>query len=184
MMRLITRDDMQEYIISRLGYPVLDLELELQNRNGLGHVQLAIQDSLDYFWREFASDAVYYDYMVLYLRTGIIEYDTPPDIAEVIDVQPSWGNGFSPWTSFDVGAGESLVATTGWSQFDLVTYTAAMRYLSDVQKLVGLQYKVWYNPVTHKLRVNPTPRENRGAMAAVYRKSTISEIFNIIHYFN
>jgi hypothetical protein len=177
-MLLITRDDMQEYIMARLGSPVLDLELELQKKNGLGHIQLAIQDSLDYFFREAASEAIYYDYMVLYMKQGIIEYRVPDDITDVIDVQPSWGNGFTPWTAFDVGAGESLVATTGWSQFDLVTYTGAMRYLSDVQKLVGVQYRVWFNPITHIMRVIPTPKANRAAMVAVYRKATLSEIFN------
>jgi len=177
-MVLITRDDMQEYVISRLGYPVLDLELELQNRNGMGHVQLAIQDSIDYFYRELGGEGSFYDYMVIYLKAGIIEYQTPPDILEVVDVQPSWGNGFTPWTAFDVGANESLVATTGWSQFDLVTYTAAQRYISDVQKLVGLQYNVWFNQVTHTMKIIPTPRADRTALAAVYRKVTLSELFH------
>ena len=115
--------------------------------------------------------------MVLRLKAGIIEYDVPEEVTDVIDVAPSFGNGFTPWTAFDVGAGESLVATTGWSQFDLVTYTGAMRYLADVQKLVGVQYQVRFHAQAHKLRIIPTPRSDRVALCRIYRKAAMAEIF-------
>lgn len=174
----LTRDDMVEYIKAMLGHPVLELELELAERNGLGHVHLAIENCLRWFYRENQDEATFHDWMVLYLKAGIIEYDIPEEVTEVIDVAPCFGNGFTPWTAFDVGAGESLVATTGWSQFDLVTYTGAMRYMADVQKAVGTRYTVRFHPQAHKLRITPTPKTNRAAMCAIYRKDAISEIFN------
>jgi len=51
-MRLVTRDDVVQYVRARLGHPVIDLELELAEKGGLGHVHLAISDSLDWFMRE------------------------------------------------------------------------------------------------------------------------------------
>lgn len=177
MYNYITREDMVEYVKAALGSPVLEIELELEEKNGLGHIHLAINDCLDWFYRENADEASYHDWMVLRLKAGIIEYDVPAEVTDVIDVAPSFGNGFTPWTAFDVGAGESLVATTGWSQFDLVTYAGAMRYLADVQKLVGVQYQVRFHPQAHKLRIIPTPRADRVAMCRIYRKAAISEIF-------
>lgn len=176
----VTRGDVQEYIMARLGWPVLDLELELQEKGGLGHIQLAINDSLDWMWRHNQDESNYHDWMVLYLKAGIIEYDVPPEVSDVVDCAPSWGNGFTPWTAFDVGANESLVATTGWSQFDLVTYTAAQRYISDVQKLVGTIYQVTFHPDTHRVRILPTPKADRVAVCAIYRKATVSAIFQNI----
>jgi hypothetical protein len=177
MYSYITRDDMVEYVKAALGSPVLEIELELEEKNGLGHIHLAINDCLDWFYRENQDEASFHDWMILRLKAGIIEYDVPAEVTDVIDVAPSFGNGFTPWTAFDVGAGESLVATTGWSQFDLVTYAGAMRYLADVQKLVGVQYQVRFHPQAHKLRIIPTPRADRVAMCRIYRKSAISEVF-------
>jgi len=180
--KFVTRDDLVEYVKARLGFPVLELELEMEEKNGLGHIYLAINDSVDWMWRHAQDEANYMDYMVLPLRQGIMEYDLPPEVSDVIDVAPSFGNGFTPWTAFDVGSNESLVATTGWSQFDLVTYTGAMRYISDVQKLVGLQYKVIFNPNQHKLKIYPTPKAERVAMVRVYMKAKMSDIFNMINF--
>lgn len=178
----VTRDDLAEYVKARLGSPVLELELELEEKDGLGHIYLAINDTLDWFYRYNQDEANYHDWMVLYLKAGIIEYDTPEEVSDVVDVAPSFGNGFTPWTAFDVGAGESLVATTGWSQFDLVTYTAAQRYIADVKKLVGIQYQVRFHPFQHKLRIFPTPRADRVAICRIYTKAKIGEVFANISF--
>jgi len=181
-MAYLTRDDMVEYVRARLGHPVLELELELAEKGGLGHIHLAINDTLDWMVRENANESSYHDWMILFLRSGIIEYDVPEEVVDAIDAAPSFGGNFTPWTAFDVGAHESLVATTGWSQFDLVTYTAALRYLSDVQKLVGIQYQIHLSPQQHSLRVYPTPKTDRALIVKIYRKATISEIFQNILY--
>lgn len=178
----LTRDDVVEYVKARLGHPVLELELELQEKDGLGHVHLAINDSLDWMYRNNQDEANFHDWMILMLRQGIIEYDVPEEVTDVIDAAPSFGNGFTPWTAFDVGAGESLVATTGWSQFDLVTYTAAQRYIADVKKLVGIQYQVRFHAAQHRLRIFPTPRTDRVAICKVYRKAAIAEVFADINF--
>jgi hypothetical protein len=131
-------------------------------------------------FRHNQDEANYHDWMIIYLRQGIIEYDVPEEVTDAIDAAPSFGNGFTPWTSFDVGSGESLVATTGWSQFDLVTYTSALRYLADVQKLVGIQYQIRFHPVAHKIKIHPTPKADRAIIVKIYRKAKISEIFDNI----
>ena len=181
-MAYVTRDDMAEYVRARLGHPVVELELELAEKDGLGHVHLAINDSLDWMIRENVNESAYHDWMILFLRQGIIEYDVPAEVTDAIDAAPSFGNGFTPWTAFDVGAHESLVATTGWSQFDLVTYVSALRYLSDVQKLVGIQYQIHLSPHESKLRIYPTPRADRAVIVKIYRKATIAEIFQNIMF--
>jgi hypothetical protein len=101
---------------------------------------------------------------------------------EVIDVQPSYGNTFSPMMAWDVGPGESLMGVGGaglggLGQFDLVTYAGAIRYLNDVKKLVGTQYNIKLHPVDHILRVYPTPKSDRIALATVYVKAKKYEVF-------
>ena len=179
---LMTRDDLVQYVKARLGYPCIDLELETEEKGGLGHIHLSINDSLDWVFRHAQDEADYHDWLVLYAKAGIIEYTLPEGVTDVIDAAPTYGNGFTPWTSFDVGAYESLVSTTGWSQFDLVTFVAAQRYMSDVKKLVGTIYQLRYHPVSRKLRIIPTPKEDRAIMIKIYRKESLSEIFNMINF--
>lgn len=180
MGRFVTRDDMVEYVRARLGHPCIDLELNMAETGGLGHIHLAIDDSLDWMYRHNQDEADFFDYIVVFTKKGILEYDVPVEVTDAIDASPAWGNGFTPWMAFDVGAGESLVATTGWSQFDLVTYVAAQRYLGDVKKLLGLSYQLHLQPEAHKLRLYPTPKEDRAIIVQVYTKAKISEVFGNI----
>jgi hypothetical protein len=174
---LMTRDDVVEYIKHRVGYPALDLELNLEEKNGFGHVHLAINDSLNWFYRHNQDEANYHDWMVIYARAGVIEYNTPAHITDVIEVAPTMGNAITPWSAMDVGPGESLMATTGWQQFDLVTYVAAQRYVSDIKKLLGVVYQVRFHPVQRKLIIYPTPKTDRMLICKVYRKAMVYEIF-------
>lgn len=180
--QLITRDDMVEYIKARLGYPATEIEMEVENRNGLGHIAMAIQDTLDYFYRYSQDEASYRDYMLLRLKAGETVYTVPHEVIAVVDLNPSYGNTFSPMMAWDVGPGESLMGVGGaglggLGQFDLITYAGALRYLADVKKIVGTQYNIKLNPVEHKMRVYPTPRTDRNAIASVYMKAKVSEIF-------
>ena len=89
-MELITTDDMVEYVKSRMGYPVTEIEMVVEERGGLGHIHLAIKDTLDWFYRINMDEASYKDIMKIPLRAGIIQYRVPDNIMEVIDVQPSY----------------------------------------------------------------------------------------------
>ena len=181
-MQIITTDDMVERLKSMLGYPCTELEMVVEERNGLGHLHMAIQDTLDWFYKINQDEASYMDGMVLRLKAGVIQYRVPDEVMEVVDVSPSYGNTFSPMMAWDVGPGESLMGVGGaglggLGQFDLITYSGAMRYLQDVKKLVGTQYNIKLHPVEHILRVYPTPKSDRIAMATVYVKSKKYEIF-------
>ncbi len=178
----MTRDDMAEKIKARLGYPATEIEMEVENRNGLGHIAMAIDDTLAYFYRYNQDEASYNDYMVIHLQRGIVEYRVPDNVFAVVDLVPSYGNTFSPMMAWDVGPGESLMGVGGaglggLGQFDLITYSGALRYLQDVKKLVGTVYNIKLHPVEHKMRIYPTPRSNRNAIARVYLKEKQSEIF-------
>ena len=181
-MEIITTDDMVQVVLSRMGYPVTEIEMVVEERGGLGHVHMAIKDTLDWFYRINMDEASYKDVLKIPLRAGIIQYRVPDNIMEVIDVQPSYGNTFSPMMAWDVGPGESLMGVGGaglggLGQFDLVTYAGAIRYLNDVKKIVGTQYNIKLHPVDHILRVYPTPKSDRIALATVYVKAKKYEVF-------
>ena len=113
MGQYLTRDDMIMYARARLGEPCTEIEMEVEERNGLGHLHMTLQDTLDIFYRFNQDESSYVDYMVLRLEAGVIEYKVPPEIIEVIDVTPSYGNTFSPMMAWDVGPGESLMGVGG-----------------------------------------------------------------------
>lgn len=184
MYNLVTRDDVVEYTKSRLGHPLVEIELELQEKNGLGHIHMAINDCMDFFYRHNADEAIFHDWMVLYLKQGIIEYFVPEEVTDVIDVGVSYGNSFTPWTAIGIGAMESLVNINGgqFGSFDLVTYSGAMRYMSDVQKMVGVQYNVRFHAQEHKLRIIPTPKADSIVMCKIYRKAAMAEVYTNIYF--
>lgn len=181
-MQIITTDDMVEKIKAMLGYPCTEIEMVVEERNGLGHLHMAVNDTLNWFYRINADESTYMDAMVLRLKAGVIQYRVPDEIMEVVDVSPSYGNTFSPMMAWDVGPGESLMGVGGaglggLGQFDLITYSGALRYLQDVKKLVGTQYNIKLHPQQHILRVYPTPKSDRVAIATVYVKSKKYEVF-------
>jgi hypothetical protein len=182
MLTYTNTEQLKEYIKTRLGEPAIDLEIEFERKNGFGQVDIAIQDSLKWFIRENADEGSFKDIMILYPQAGITVYDVPDDITEIVQAQPVYGNGFTPFTSFDVGSRESLVATTGWAQFDLVTYVAAQQYLGDVNKYIGKKYDIHFYPSQHKMRIYPTPKsgQDRALLFTVYRRADLIDIYNNI----
>ena len=181
-MKIYTYDHMREYVLTRLGHPVYELELETQSRDGFGQVEIAINDSIDWFVRHNQDEGSYLDWMVVHTQPGVHTYDVPEEITEIIEAQPIFGNGFTPFTSFDVGSMESLVSTTGWAQFDLVTWVTAQQYLGDVRKLIGKKYDIKFFPQQHKMRIYPTPKANEEPrlMFRIYKRSEIFELYNHI----
>lgn len=183
--KYITRDDMVRRIISRMGGQCQEIEMVVEEDRGLGHIHMAIEDTEDFFYRYCVDEAQYIDLMVLHLLPGVMEYRVPDSVVNVIEVNPSYGNTFSPMMAWDVGPGESLMGVGGaglggLGQFDLVTYSGALRYLQDVKKLVGTQYHIKFHPMDHLLRIYPTPRSRTTAVAQVYLKAKKSELYNNI----
>lgn len=183
--KYITRDDMVRRIISRMGGQCQEIEMVVEEDRGLGHVHMAIEDTEDFFYRYCVDEAQYIDLMVLHLIPGVMEYRVPDNVVNVIEVNPSYGNTFSPMMAWDVGPGESLMGVGGaglggLGQFDLITYSGALRYLQDVKKLVGTQYHIKFHPTDHLLRIYPTPRSRTNAVAEVYLKAKKSELYNNI----
>jgi len=183
--KFITTDDMARYISARMGDEVNEIEMVVEEHKGLGHIYMAIQDTADWLFRYCFDESAYVDYMLIRLQPGVIEYHVPEEVMNVVELTPSYGNTFSPMMAWDVGPGESLIGVGGagmggLGQFDLVTMAGAMRYLQDVKKLVGTQYNIKLHPIDHILRVFPTPKTPRNAIAMVYTKAKMSELYNNI----
>lgn len=180
--RLMTRDDMATWVKRRLGAPLTDIEMVVEEDNGLGHIYMAIQDCLDFFWKSGVDESSYQDILVIHLEPGVMEYRVPDECMQFIDISPSYGNTFSPMMAWDVGPGESLMAVGGatignFGQFDLVTYANSLRTLQDYKKIIGTQYDIHFYPTEHIVRIYPTPKSPRKAIAKVFMKAKMSEIF-------
>lgn len=182
-MRIYTHAQMKSWILSRLGIRLIDVELDLESNDGFGHVDLAISDSIDWFVRHSNNEGSYKDWMVMRLEPGIHTYDVPDDVNEICRANSTYGGGFTPFTGFDVGARESLVSTTGWANFDLLTYVIGQMYLSDVSKYIGRKYDVKMFPAQHKVKIQPTPQytgdSERYVMFEVYRTNALEELYNV-----
>lgn len=172
-------DDMVKYLERRLGFPVLDPYEGLS----VEHFYIAIRDTLDFFYRYNADEASIREYMVLHAKAGQTEYQVPDSVTDIIDAQPTYGNMITPFAAFDLVAGnEVLLATNSMIQWSVLDFSANMRYLADIRKLMGIQYDLKLDPQSHTLRVLPTPRQDRTLMCRIYRKSSMARVYGILNF--
>ena len=122
----------------------------------MNHLAVAVRNTLDFLLR-WSNEAAFEDYMILYTKTGVIEYDVPDSVYSVIEGGRTFAGNLTPWSSIGIGPGESIVSLQGMVNFDLGTFVAARTLLSDAEKLIGINYRLLYHRSAHKLRIIPTP---------------------------
>lgn len=178
------RDKLFEYVKARLGHPCIDIELELERNKEFSHFDTAYVDAWDFITRYSSNEANFEDYVIVYTQTNRVEYILPPGVSEVIEGGRAWGNAITPWSTLQIGPGESLISLNGGLNFDLGTYVAAKTLLADAQKLIGLNYRFKYHKESRILRIIPTPREDSPIIIRVYRDESIEEVYSMINFRN
>ncbi len=142
------------YIQRKLGAPVIDVEIEMEQ------IIDNIDDTLQLFSRH-AGDVSYRSAMVLMLTGGINEYDIPENVKSVVsmDTSKTIGEGitvlFSPLNQmYNMGFLNFFSGTFGSG---LISYEIGMQYLKQTEMLLQSPFSIQFNKYTHKLKVTPTP---------------------------
>lgn len=173
------RQQLQDWIMKKLGAPVLDVELETSQ------IVDNIDDSLQLFSRH-AGDVIYRSAMVLTLTAGIDTYDIPTSVKTVLSFETSRSIGegvnvlFSPLNQmYNLGFLNFFSGTFGAG---LATYEIGMQYLRNTERMLTAPFEVHFNKYEHTVKILPKPTEALFGVLEVYTEydpgTADSDIYN------
>jgi len=180
-----TVDEMRKYILTRLGQPVINVEVATEQ------LDLIIYDSIQDFQRYNYGDGTYLKNTTLLVSPGVSEYYTGEcGIEAAYDIYLSTGMGgintlFSPahvllydeWVTngnYPGGPGTGYNFGTG----ALTNYEITGEYMALAEQMLGKQYTVYYNSGEKKLVVTPTPQSCMVATLKLYYRTKAEELYN------
>jgi hypothetical protein len=153
-MAIKTKQELVEWIKRRLGYPVIQLEIENQQ------ILDCIEDALLLFNRHSGDTNNRMAY-VLVLSADVQEYDIPENVEAVLgfDNQADVGSSvtvlFSPINQmYNQGYINFFSSSFGGG---LTTFEMGMQYLELMHNTLEAQYQIDFNKYTHKLKIYPKP---------------------------
>ena len=185
----LTRSQVAESILYKLAYPVVNVDLKLVGdaESPRNHLDEAINQTLDFFFRNNVNESTYMSWIVFEAIPGQSVYKMPYWVEEMIEVYSSF-NGLlaSPFMLLDINSMESFVSmSVNYSDWNLVGYTAARMNLEEINKAVGVQYyaKLTFNEKGEKeLHLYPPPRYDgtsgsKFLISRVYRRAPLGQVF-------
>ena len=195
-----TLDGFREYIYTRLGQPVINVEIAPEQ------IDIAIYDTVQDFQRYNYGEGTYLDYTTLCVSAGVSEYSVKGSSIEfAYDIDLSYGMGgintlFTPihmmmyntasqpggflggGTGGGIG-GMGPAGTVGPGGIQqgvgpITQYETAMEYYELAKMMFGRHYTVSYNLSKDALIVTPTPEETMIATLSIYRRAEAERLYN------
>jgi hypothetical protein len=185
-MNITTIAEFKDYILHYLGYPVNQVELEVDDSTGT-HSQLdyVIFDSVQDFIR-YNSEGTYLQYTTIVVSAGVSQYCLSGyNISDSYDLQLSYGlDGinimFSPThvLLYDTMIKKSGMLGGSGGGLVLVEWEIALEYLEQIKMSFGKMYRAQWHPGREVLEIIPTPTQNMVGMVALYIKEKAEYLYN------
>jgi len=183
-----TLDEMREYIFTRLGYPVVNVEVDPTQ------VDVIVYDTIQDFTRYNYGDGTDLEYTTLIVSAGVSEYSVKDsNIEAAYDIQLADTMGgintlFSPmhmllyddWVTngnYPGGPGNGY-GIGGGSGMILSNYQITMQWLEQAKMMFGKHYTVKFNSARESLIITPTPEECAIATVGLYRRADAEKLYN------
>jgi hypothetical protein len=183
----ITREQVKELILLEMGVPGIDVELKLMGDNvsPMNHLDKAINETLELYFRHNTNESIYQTWIYIQAVPNQSIYPMPNWIESVVEVWASTGGILqSPFMMLDSSSMETVVTmSANFNEWDIVSYTAARLFASEVMKAVGEQYypKLIVNAEGKKeLHITPPPRDTgyaRAIVGRVYRRAELGAVY-------
>lgn len=173
------RQQLQDWIVKKLGGPVLDVEAETSQ------IVDNIDDAIQLFSRH-AGDVVYRSALLMTLSADVHTYNAPVNVKTILslDTSRSIGEGvnvlFSPLNQmYNMGFLNFFSGTFGTG---LGSYEIGMEYLRQTEKILTAPFEVRLNKYAHTIHVTPTPIETLYGVLECYLEydagTADSDIYN------
>jgi len=183
----LTRDQVKELILLELGAPMVDIDLKLfpDAISPMNHLDKAINETVDYFFRYNTNESLYQTWIMIRAIPGQSIYSMPQDIESVVEVWPSTGGILqSPFMMVDSSSMETVISlNANFNEWDIVSYTASRLFMAEVQKAVGEQFypKLIVNAEGRKeLHIFPPPRDTgyaRTIVGRAYKRAEMGSVY-------
>lgn len=171
--------DFYRYIRLQLGEEVNVVEI---TDNQLA---TCIGDSIDYAQQYGLYDSQYEDYVQIFLSAGVSSYNlsgVADDVISVVFLDAGLSNLGGPSILFSpinlLFNGANPVTAYGIGSLALTQFEVFSQYLSLVNKMFAIEFRLNYNQYSKEMKVVPTPVENMVAVVKVYRKTAAEFLFN------
>lgn len=188
MRQIKTMDEMKHYVLTKLGSPVINIEVAEEQ------LEVEIEDAIQEFRRYNQEDGSYLQYATLNVMEGVSEYClSGQDIEAAYDFKLTFGiDGintlFAPthmllyndWVaggSYPGGPGAGRTMSNGGSLV-LTQYQVAMQYLAEIRQKFGKQYRAKWHRGREVLEIIPTPRSNMTGMIALWKREAAENLYN------
>jgi hypothetical protein len=194
MARIVTMEQMRNYIKLMLGAPVINIEVTN------AQLDQVIEDSVQQFHKYDYGTGQYLDYFIFTTSAGQTYYNMYEDpatsatwatVSNIVDLHISFGvNGintlFSPThillmengQANNVLGGSKLFTGNVTPGLEMTSYQIAMMYLTELKERLGKMYTVNWIPARGTLMITPTPRETVTGVLQLYRRETIENLYN------
>lgn len=189
--KIITEDQMCDYIKLVLGMPVINVEVTDDQ------IKQQIWDSIEDFRRYNYDEGSYKDYAIITLSAGQGEIavsafsadngERLDNVQDVYDFGVSLGMDgintlFSPahillYDAF-VNKGQYPGGGGAGCGLTLTNFYLAMQYLDMIQEFFGKYYTIDYHPGRETIRCVPTPAKSVTGLLVLYRKEYAQYLYN------
>ena len=154
--RVVDREGLQNWIMRKLGHPLVTIELTTDQLND------SIDDAMEQFAKYCKQDE---DYYIVDLKKEYVEgvgVKLPSIVQSIADVHEDYYAGFGINTLFTVGnqmmnAGMApfpLGSSQGWASYEMY-----LEYLSLSRRMLGGPHYVFsYSPVSNIMKLFPDPK--------------------------
>ncbi len=186
-MLINTLTDFEGYIRLQLGGGYISrgtIVVELTNEQ----IDSCIDDAVQYAQQYGFYDSTVEDYIQITLSAGVEQYNVSaiaPDAISMIFLDAGLANMGGPSVLFSpinlLYGGQNPVLGYGGAggYLQLTSFEVFSQYLSLVNRMFGIEFRLNYNQYTKMLNVSPMPTETMTAVIKVYNKVAAEYLFNV-----
>jgi len=194
MAEITDLDGMKNYVLTMLGYPVINIELSD------AQLEQCIEDSVMDFQRYNYDEGSYRDFFIFQTSANVSDYavssvtdyttgETLDNVQHIWDFSVSFGmdgintlfspahillyNQYVEQGSYPGGPGYGSPGG-----LVLTTYQTAMIYLDMINEMFGKMYSVDYLPGRQVIRISPTPSSAVIGVLILWRKEYAHYLYN------
>lgn len=193
MARITTLTEMKNYVLVKLGYPVINIEISDDQ------LETEIEDTIMDVQRYLYDEGTYRDYFLLQTSAGVQDYPvsavrdystsaTLDNVQHVWDFSVSFGADgintlFSPshillYNQYVNQGNYPGGPNAGGCGLILSNFQTAMQYLDMINEMFGKMYTVDYIPGQDILRITPTPDQAVIGVLTLWRAEAAQNLYN------
>lgn len=172
--RLQTSSDLKDYILRKLGSPVINIEITSDQLDD------CVYDTLKLYF-QYAYSGVVERYIPVEIKKGVSQYSLSYDVFAVLDIQSTLLGGIANSAPSNIFSLNQYVAADlyrGTGKIDLLTYEMTNQMLATLDLEFSKKMTFDYDCVNRKLNLFETPNVDEIVMMHVYKMNVPEYITN------